>query len=244
LIQNFLPFGAGEGVEKAAVELGGGVGMLVPVRGQAAKLVPVVGLALGHLGEIAGDVVPFGPRHRMLEEEVPVARQNHRDGGHVHQRAAMGEEGHHRVPQADLRQHVLEGEVGHRRAARPEEDAEENQDHRADENVPDPFPERISPRLPARHREGNGRPHHEHERGLDQVPGGTAGPFHVLQLLVEHAPQGFPGGAVRGAVVPRDHLGVGVIDARDREPSRRHRQHDEPAIRVERDEPPRRPLFR
>ena len=70
------------------------------------------------------------------------------------------------------------------------EERQQHQDQRSIDNVSTDAQKRLPLRQAAGVRVGHGNADHEHECRLNQVPQGTAGPLHMIELVAEKLPHG------------------------------------------------------
>ena len=150
-------------------------------------------------------------RQRIQRERRPVADQDRRRRDRLPARARPGQQEQERVAQADLRQHVLEGEVGLRPPLRAQEDAEQRSGAASARTRVAEQPPKAWPRSRAAgDRERQRHADHEHERRLDQVPRRDADPLAML----EHV-----GDEERDAVARVGRAAARAAGARSRTPS-------------------------
>jgi hypothetical protein len=246
LTQNFLPSQGSRSRKNVEENPVGGrreIGVLVPVSGQARRLqagirelIPFRRLR-AVLGEIFRDKIPVCRRQGIVIEREPIAPQDHRHGDELRHEGGAQKDEREQITEPDLRQHVLEREIGHRRVGRAEKDAECDQDQRANERVTELQSPRIAPRLAFRVRKGHRDADHEHECGLNQVPKDTARPGDVIQLPGGRVPKQFPRLAVPSLIELGEHVGMVLDEAGDSEAARNHQQHREAAISIEGHQP-------
>jgi hypothetical protein len=204
---------AREQIQEPLIRDVGDVGVLVPVSREARQVMRPV------QRDTDGGRVESRRRQGVQGERRPIPDQDHDRGGPLHCGLRPGQQKQKHVAQADLRQHVLEREVGLGPALRPEKDAERHQRDGANGRVPEQAREGLPFFAPARDGERQRDAHHEHEGRLNQIPGRAAHPL----AMIEHARR-----------EPRDvAVGKPARDLRNPHDLRRHEQHREAAEHVE-----------
>src|SRR5207237_909411 len=96
---------AREEIQKPLVEVSGEIRVLVPVRGDSVQVLPVRIDAYGPVVESCG-------RQRVEQEGQPVDHQERAGRDGLDSRSTTGQEEQEEIAQPDLRQRILEREVG------------------------------------------------------------------------------------------------------------------------------------